>query len=272
MRIAILQTEGVPGEIDPNLKRLAEKAAEAAARGASLLVCPELSLTGYNVDTPIMTGLAETADGPSSKRVAGIAREHRIAVLYGYAERAGDAIYNTARLVDANGRPLANYRKTHLYGDLDHRSFTPGKTLVRTALDGVPLGLLICYDVEFPEPVRAQALAGAAIVLVPTALMTPHHFVARSLIPVRAWENQLFVVYANRCGSEGEIDYVGLSTIAGPDGSIIAQAGESESLLVADIDLDARERARQWFSYLDDLKPGLYQNPPEDGAKESAPN
>lgn len=267
MRIAVLQTAGAPGAVEPNLERLAGKAAEAAERGARLLVCPEMYLTGYNVEPAIMKRLAEAADGPAAQRIAGIARKTGIAILYGYAERHGAAVHNAAQLIDADGTALANCRKSHLYGELDHRSFTPGETLTSARLDGVPLGILICYDVEFPEPVRSLALAGAAVVLVPTALMKPHDFVANMLVPVRAWENQLFVVYANRCGSEGELDYVGLSTIAGPDGTIMAQAGASECLLIADIDLKARERARRYFSYLDDRRPELYTQAPIADAK-----
>ncbi len=260
MRIAILQTEGDRGAVQPNLKRLAQKSAEAAEAGVRLLVCPELYLTGYNVDSPTMAKLAEEASGPSSKRVANIARRAGIAILYGYAERDSKGVYNSVQLMDSNGESLANYRKSHLFGELEKQSFKPGETLVYTELDGVPIGLLICYDVEFPEPMRAYALAGAAMVLVPTALTKPHDFVAHTLVPARGWENQLFVVYADRCGSEGEMEYCGLSTIAGPDGKIVAQAGESEALLIADIDLHARERARRNFDYLGDRRPELYQS------------
>lgn len=83
MRIGILQTAGEAGAVEPNLAMLAEKAAEARRHGVRLLVCPELFLTGYNVDTPAMTRLAEAAEGPSAKRIANIARTNRIAILYG---------------------------------------------------------------------------------------------------------------------------------------------------------------------------------------------
>lgn len=262
MRIAILQTVGQTGVIEPNLKHLAEKAAEAAGFGVHLLVCPELYLTGYNLEPAAIGRLAEASDGPAAQRVAEIARTNSMAILYGYAENDGGAVYNSARLMDANGHLLANYRKSHLYGDLEHRSFSSGNVIEVTELDGLPVGILICYDIEFPEPARTLALDGAAMVLVPTALTKPHEFVANTLVPARAWENQVFVVYADRCGSEGDLDYVGLSTIAGPDGKIIAQAGESESLLIAEIDLDARERARTLFNYLEERRPELYQRNP----------
>ncbi len=259
MRVAILQTAGVLGTVEPNLERLAEKAAEAGERGVRLLVCPELYLTGYNLEPAMMTRLAETAGGPAAKRVAEIAQQNGIAVVYGYAERDGSAVYNAAQLINSDGRMLANYRKSHLYGDLEQRWFSPGNALVCAELDGVSVGILICYDIEFPEPARSLALDGAALLLVPTALTKPRDFVAHTLVPARAWEDQLFVVYADRCGSEGDLDYVGLSTIAGPDGKILAQAGESESLLIADLDFSARERARRLFNYLEERRPELYR-------------
>ncbi len=258
MRIAILQTAGETGVVGPNLDQLASKAQEAAGLGVKLLVCPELYLTGYNLDPEAMARLAQPVNGPSAQRVAEIARNNGLAILYGYAEREGDAIYNAAQLMDAGGRPLANYRKSHLYGELENSSFAPGNALGVTELDGVPVGILICYDIEFPEPARTLALDGAAMLLVPTALTKPHDFVATTLVPARAWEDQVFVVYADRCGTEGDLDYVGLSTIAGPDGKIVAQAGDSETLLIADLDLNARERARRLFNYLEERRPELY--------------
>lgn len=260
MRIAILQTAGTSGAVEPNLEQLTGVADEAVGRGARLLVCPEMFLTGYNLEPAALAKLAEPANGSSAARVSDIARRSGLSVLYGYPERDGDAIYNSAALVDADGQVLANYRKCHMYGELDRRLFTPGNTPSAFAdLDGVRVGVLICYDAEFPEALRYVALGGAAIALVPTASMKPFEFVARALIPVRAWENQIFVVYANRCGTEAELDYYGLSLVAGPDGGIVAQAGASEELLLAEIDLDARERAQREFNYLEDRRPELYR-------------
>jgi predicted amidohydrolase len=119
--------------------------------------------------------------------------------------------------------------------------------------------VLICYDIEFPEPARRLALAGADLVAVPTSLMAPYDVVARTLVPARAAENQLFVAYANRVGREGDLSYVGQSCVCGPDGGDVARAGrDEEALLVADLDLDAIARAREDHSYLGERRPGLY--------------
>ncbi len=180
-------------------------------------------------------------------------------MLYGYPERSGNNVYNAALLIGQDGRTLANYRKTHLFGPIEKRAFAPGEELMSLDFDGLKIGLLICYDIEFPETVRTYALADIDLVAVPTALMKPYDNVALSLVPTRAFENQLFVAYANRCGQEDDIRYTGLSCICGPDGVDIARAGTSEELIVAELNLADRVRAKERFNYMNERRPGLYR-------------
>jgi predicted amidohydrolase len=181
-------------------------------------------------------------------------------VLGGTPERAGDAVYNSAQLLSAQGERLANYRKTHLFGDLDRDQFSPGdEPVVQAEVNGLRAGLLICYDVEFPELVRAHALAGTQVLIVPTALMRPYERVADLLVPVRAHESQLYVVYANRCDTEGELRYCGRSTIASPD-EVLAKAGDDEELLFADLDPAVLDATRAETPYLADRRPELYRS------------
>jgi len=125
-------------------------------------------------------------------------------------------------------------------------------------LNGLRVGLMICYDVEFPENVRAHALAGTDLLVVPTAQMHPFQFVAESVVPVRAFENQMYVAYVNRTGPEGEFEFVGLSTLAGPDGVARARAGRGEELVLADADPVLLAASRETNPYLKDRRPGLY--------------
>lgn len=111
---------------------------------------------------------------------------------------------------------------------------------------------------EFPENVRAHALAGTDLLLVPTALMHPAQIVAESVVPVRAFENQLYIAYANRTGPEGEFEFVGLSALAGPDGTVRARAGRGEELVVGDADPETLRRSRGENPYLRDRRPALY--------------
>ncbi|MFD5238494.1 carbon-nitrogen hydrolase family protein [Streptomyces tendae] len=258
MRTALLQSSGRPGSTVENLKVLDEAAGRAAAAGAALLVTSELFLTGYAIGDDIGV-LAEPADGDAADAVAEITGRHGLAIAYGYPERAGERVHNSVQLISADGTRLAGYRKTHLFGCFERDHFTPGEQpVVQAELNGVTVGLMICYDVEFPENVRAHALAGTDLLLVPTAQMHPFQFVAESVVPVRAFENQLYVAYVNRVGHEGEFEFVGLSTLAGPDGVARARAGHAEELVLADVDPAFLAASREANPYLRDRRPGLY--------------
>ncbi|MFE2468687.1 carbon-nitrogen hydrolase family protein [Streptomyces mirabilis] len=258
MRTALLQSSGRPGSVVENLKVLDEAAGRAAAAGAGLVAAPEMFVTGYAIGDDIAR-LAEPADGDSADAVAEIATRHGVAVVYGYPEREGETVYNSAQLISADGTRLANYRKTHLFGCFERDHFTPGEQpVVQADLNGLRVGLMICYDVEFPENVRAHALAGTDLLVVPTAQMHPFQFVAESVVPVRAFENQMYVAYVNRVGREGEFEFVGLSTLAGPDGIARTRAGRGEELVLADADPDFLAASREANPYLKDRRPGLY--------------
>ena len=259
MRVALFQGPETPAGVAGNLDRLETVAADAAARDARLLILPEMYLTGYNIGKEAVRELAEPAAGPSSERAVDIARKCGVALIYGYPERDGGAVYNACQLIDRAGRRLANYRKSHLFGELDRSMFDAGPgDAVLAEVDGIRLGMLICYDLEFPENVRLLALSGADFIAVPTALMHPCEFIARSMVPSRAYENQLFIAYANRCGRESELSYYGLSCIVGPDGNDLARAGSGEELIVADLDFGLLERSRRINTYLADRRPSLY--------------
>ncbi|WP_344561392.1 carbon-nitrogen hydrolase family protein [Streptomyces axinellae] len=263
MRIALHQTRAT------GLRALDDAAARAAAQGARLLLTPELSLTGYALGDRVAQ-YAEPGDGPAAAAVARIAQRHGVAVVYGYPERAaaGGSLHNAVQLISDEGVALANYRKTHLYGPYEAEHYTPGTRLpVQAELAGLRIGLLVCYDVEFPEAVRAHALAGTDLLLVPTALMRSFETVARTLVPARAFESQLYIAYANRVGHEAprgagpgaEFDFAGLSCVAAPDGTVPVRADDSSpALLLADIDPALLRASRERNPYLADRRPELY--------------
>jgi len=263
MRIALYQGSPQPLDVPGNLERLEHQARLAAARGAQLLVCPEMFLSGYNIGSEAVARLAEEADGVSALRVVEIAQANRIAIVYGYPELGEDGrIYNSVQLIDGHGSSLANYRKTHLFGGLDRAMFSPGGNHFPVVeLNGWKLGLLICYDIEFPENARRLARDGAELILVPTANMEPYDFICQVTVRSRAHENQCYLVYANYCGAEGEIRYCGQSSIVGPDGSILAMAGRDSVMLSADIDLQRVHEGRASTPYLHDLRAELHSAP-----------
>lgn len=260
MRVAMYQCPPLPLDVAANLRRLRDRAVEAAAQGADLLVCPEMFLTGYNIGAQAARSLAQLHDGPAASEIAAIAQASGIAILYGYPERsAEERIYNAVQLIDADGRSLCNYRKTHLYGELDKSMFAVAdEDFPMIEFRGWKLGFLICYDVEFPENTRHLALAGAELILVPTANMEPYHFVAEVTVRARAFENQCYLLYANYCGSEGDVHYCGLSSICAPDGNQIGLAGHEEALVVATLDRQVMDASRAINTYFKDRRPGLY--------------
>ncbi|MFB7057388.1 carbon-nitrogen hydrolase family protein [Streptomyces vinaceus] len=261
LRTALLQSSGRLGDTAENLKALDEAAQRAARAGSGLLVTSEMFLTGYALEVEEVAALAEAADGMSARAIGEIARRHGVAVLYGYPERDGDTVYNAAQLIGPDGDRLANYRKTHLFGCFEQDAFTAGDTpVVQADLNGLRIGIMICYDVEFPENVRAHALAGTDLLLVPTAQMHPFQFVAEQLVPVRAFENQMYIAYVNRTGPEGEFEFVGLSCLASPDGATRTRAGRGEELVIGEADPELLRASRENNPYLRDRRPGLYSS------------
>ena len=255
MRVAALQMQSVSGDVQANVGRIQRAAVEAARGGADLLITPELCITGYGAGDAI-TALAETANGDQIKALQAISSANGIAIVAGFAERFGADVYNSAAFVDGHATP-AIYRKSHLYGDYERSLFkpeTPVSCIVE--LSGLKLGMLICYDVEFPENVRRLALAGVDAVLVPTALPAGPSgtFIANHMIQTRAFENQIFVAYINHAGADERFTFAGNSRIAAPDGSLIAACSDdAESLIFADIDPGAFAVSITGNPYLRDL-------------------
>lgn len=255
MKIAGYQMQPVVGDVDANLAKIRAAAERAAAQGAALLIAPELALTGYGA-ADRFPDLATPAHGLVTDQLSEIAARHRIAIVAGFAEETHEATFNSAFFTDGIGQ-TAVYRKCNLYGPYERQWFAQeDRRQVFVTLDGVRLGFLICYDVEFPENVRQLAKGGADLVVVPTALPKgwSGDFIANHMIPVRAFENQVFVAYINHSGSDALFAYAGLSRIAAPDGKLLAEApAEGEALIIADINPAAYAQSRAENTYLADL-------------------
>ncbi|SEB20164.1 MULTISPECIES: carbon-nitrogen hydrolase family protein [unclassified Mycobacterium] len=256
--VGMFQGPQESGTVAENLAAIAAAAQQAAAAGCQIVVTPEMSATGYNIGSEIAQR-AEPADGPIFQAVSTIAREAGIAVVYGYPEATEGKPYNSVQVVSRDGAALANYRKTHLYG-FDRDYFTAGSQWVtQFELDGVTCGLLICYDIEFPENARAHADAGTQWLAVPTGLMEPWSFVATHIVPARAYESQMFVSYVNRTGFENGLEYCGLSCTIAPDTTELSRGGRTEELLITHIDPGAVAVSRAVNTHLGDRRRDLYQ-------------
>jgi predicted amidohydrolase len=240
LRLALWQGPSPQGDIADGVATLGRALRAAGAMGAACLVAPELWLPGYN--QPDIAARAMPRDAAPLRALAYHARAAGCGIVIGYAEAAEGAVWNSALCLDATGEVLANYRKIQLYGPREAAIFRPGQAYVTFDLSGRKAAILICYDVEFAPHVKALADRGVEVLLVPTANMQPFTHVIRHTVPAMAANHGVSIVYANLCGTEGDLTYVGHSLIAGPHGEVLAQAGDGPALLVAD--LPPRDPAR----------------------------
>jgi predicted amidohydrolase len=260
LTVALWQTIGCPADVAANLEALETAAAAAAAGGARLLLCPECWLSGYNIGSAVAT-LAESRDGISAQRIAGIARQNDLAIAYGYAERVSPdgPVYNSVQVVGADGTFRSNYRKTHLFGPAERAAYRPGDRFETPfELGGFGIGLLICYDCEFPEAVRSLALMGADLILVPTALSDEYTVVPEIIVPARAIENQVHIAYCNHAGAENGMQFLGGSRLVNCEGKSLAQAGSAAGLIFGDIEKGLPASSATNYPYRADRRPELY--------------
>jgi predicted amidohydrolase len=261
VRVAVSQLALQVGGLETNRAAAAAAITVAVARGARIIVLPELTPCGYVFrDAAEARSLAEPADGPTAAQWTSLAAAHQVVIVGGFAELGSDGhLYNSAMLVDSSG-VRAVYRKAHLW-DAEADFFTPGSApppVVST--DVGQIAMMICYDVEFPEWVRLPALGGAELLAVPTNWPAePVPDGERPMVTVNvqtaAFANRMFVAAACRCAEERGVNWVGGSIIAGPDGyplagpaSVGGVAGQAaaadEELLLADCELaQARTKA-----------------------------
>lgn len=252
MRLMIAQTDPLWAEPAANLKALESFCRIAAETNVDLLALPELAFTGYNIFERLDT-LAETIDGPIVTEVAKLANKYNLHLLFGLAKRRlSGEMSNSAILLDDNGQRLATYDKRYLW-DRENEFFVAGKNSCVVDTGFGKLGLMICYDNEFPEVARELAQAGAEIILSPTANMLPNEERQVLQIRARAMDNQCFVACINRTGVEGALHYCGNSLVAGPDGEVLGRLGLAPGIVIVDIDLARIEESRTHQNYLKDL-------------------
>ena len=258
-RICIVQTTSYKEGIGHNLARAEKAVREAASGGASLVIFPEMYLSGYDAGERLKT-VCEAADGPSEKRMAELAAGYGIHMVYGYPENRNGRVYNSANLIDDHGALRGTYRKTRLFMD-ERSAFAAGDAypVFETKLGRV--GLLICYDIEFPEPARRLASKGADIIVCIAANMAPYHELHRRFSAVRAFENSVPVAYCNFTGSDDCYEYTGRSGLYVPDAEAMccAEAGKSdmdgindltEDLIFEEVILPDDRAADDPFGYL----------------------
>lgn len=270
VRLALAQFAVTAGNVEANLDRAVEAVADAAARGADLVVLPELFSVGYFAFDAYARS-AEGLDGPTLSRLRAAAADRGVHLLAGTVVEdlaasaaagvptpADEGLANAAVLFDDAGERRLVYRKHHLFGyeSAESRLLTPGERVPTAALDGlgVTVGVTTCYDLRFPELYRDLADDGATLVLVPSAWPYPRVEHWRLLPRARAVENLAYVAAANGVGAVGDETLLGRSAVYDPWGIAVASAGDDEALVTADVDPDRVAAVRDEFPALHDRR------------------
>lgn len=257
-RVACCQVPLAVGDVAANLDVVRTAVERAAEDGAQVIVLPELASSGYVfADRAELATLAEDRDGPTLTAWAELAANHGVTIVGGFPERAGEAIFNSAALVDPSG-VRGVYRKAHLW-DAENAVFDRGDDLpLLVDTDHGRLGVMICYDVEFPEWVRAAALAGADLLCVPVNWpLLPRPDGERPTEQIRvlagAGMNRLPIAVCDRTRTERGVEWIGGSIITDADGYPLAVAQYREpGTIVIDVDL-AEGRIKQFNAHNDAL-------------------
>lgn len=251
MQVELAQLIGRDGDTAYNLAQALAAIANCKA-GTRLLVFPETYLTGFPTPENI-AALAEPLDGPSLQAIRQAAGERDLAVAIGIAENDNGTFYNTTVLLTGQGIVL-KYCKTHLWAS-DRGVFQPGDRYATALLGGVRVGLLVCFDIEFPESARALGELGAELLIVTNGNMDPYGPTHRTAIMARAMENQAYAVMTNRVGEgDGGLVFAGGSAVVDPNGSLLLEAGREPCRQIIELDFQRLAEARRDYRYLDERR------------------
>ncbi len=258
MKIAAVQMAPILGDVENNYQEARRWICRAAEENADIIVLPELWNTSFYPEN--VRELADE-DGVRTKYfLSSLASRYQVNIVGGSAAvRRGQRIYNTTYVVDRTGSLVGTYDKAHLFTPgCEDAVFSAGNCVNTFMLDNVPMASVICYDVRFPEWVRAAALTGVQVLFVPAAWPDTRIDHWEILNRARAIENQMFVVAVNNCGIAGTMHFGGYSLIAGPWGDVLGRGDDKEGLVLADIDVQSIAGIRSSINVFRDRRPELY--------------
>jgi predicted amidohydrolase len=263
-KIAVCQFEPVFLDKHSNLEKMEALAQQSVTEGAQLIIYPECCVTGYAVGEQAheMVKQAEVVKGSnkgsSILRLEKLSKELNLQLIFGIPELTSGSIYNSAvHIIPENG-VVSSYHKMHMW-DTEGKVFKTGEEF---GMDPGPvgsLGFLVCYDLEFPEVARILSLKGAQLLVVSTANMRPWEESQRVYARARAMENCVYVAVANCIGKSGSTEFFGGSIIVDPYGNVLTEAGTTEAVLVAEINLELIDQARRENDYFNKRRPKLYK-------------
>ncbi|NNU83562.1 carbon-nitrogen hydrolase family protein [Geobacillus sp. BMUD] len=261
--IALAQMTPADGDIDANLAKMKAIINECKRQfpNVRLLLFPELCTTGY-VLSEVLKELAETPDGSTFQYMSRMAQQFQLYIAYGYVEKDDiENIYNSLMLIHPNGQCIGNYRKIHLT-PFEKAWFSSGAKPVLVDTDLGRIGLMICWDLAFPELARYLGVHGAEILLAPCAWESPFHVPFQKFAMARAIDNTVYVAVCNQIGRSSSFYFFGLSSIYGPDGNKIATANMAgrEEMIHATIDPNEHQALKKnFYTMMDERRIDLYR-------------
>jgi len=260
LKFAVIQMHVEVGNVEANtlkLKNMLHQAVSAEQK-PDVILFPEMWNTGYALTE--ITTLADRNGETTKLWLSQFAAEHQVNIVAGsIAESKEDGVYNTIYAFDRNGELISDYSKLHLFRLMDEEKYLQaGDKLGQLQIDGIDAGMMICYDIRFPELFRRLALEGAKVMFVPAQWPYPrlHHW--RTLLMARAIENQMYVVACNRMGTSGESTFFGHSIVIDPWGEIVAEAGDEQTILTGEIDMSVVDKVRSTIPVFKDRRPEQY--------------
>ena len=260
MKISCLQMDMLLGRVEENFTHAEKLIKQAMAENPDVIVLPEAWNTGF-FPKQKLSDLCDRDGQQVKERIGALAKQFSVNIVAGSVSNVRQGkVYNTCLVFDREGACIASYDKTHLFTPMGEEGYyTPGDHLCRFTLDGVSCGVIICYDIRFPELTRSLAVQGLDVLFVVSQWPTERISHLQSLTVARAIENQMFVVCCNSCGKAGNTQYGGNSMMIDPWGQTIVRAGKTEKVLTAELDLHILKNIRKSIHVFRDRRPELYQ-------------
>lgn len=260
MKIACLQMDVLPSQPEINFPRAAELIGKAMAENPDVIVLPEswdISFLPRSATEALYAGSYER----TLREMGALAKKFHVNIVAGsVTHQLEGKLYNTCCVFDRQGALIASYDKTHLFSHAgEDKRYQKGDRLCRFTLDGVRCGVIICYDLRFPELTRSMCLEGMDVLFVVAQWPKARTGMMQGLTAARAMENQMFAVCCDACGTAGPKVCGGDSIIVDPMGKVLAVGGDEETILTAELELSQLETIRNSIPVFRDRRPELYR-------------
>jgi predicted amidohydrolase len=259
LRVSLVQMSVDTGKPQINRDKAVKMIQKAAEAKPDVVILPEMWNTGYSFNN--LESICDREGNPTLEIIKELARKNYTNIVAGsIADLRDNKVFNTSYIVDRNGEKVFQYSKVHLFRLMEEdRYLTAGDALGLFQLENAWYGVMICYDLRFPELMRSLALKGAKAVFVPAQWPYPRQEHWVTLLRARAIENQLYVIATNRVGKGGDNRFFGSSMVVDPWGEVVVQAGDEEGVVNAKIDLGLVDSVREKIPVFEDRREEIYR-------------